>query len=243
MLVSFTRRTPASVNNQPRPRRWEAGQILTKRPRTPTRRRVQHLEQPSHPGTEIRAIGGRAFLDELKEDVARLEAGENATSVPASGRRARSGPSRVRRGREASQVAPGFAAADATVPRPDHVRTGLMIDRREADALDRACMVALSRSFLRTAFRVSILSPLTSMYPPAPERASMAWHGNVIGIATQRAVFSGDTVSMSTLQCNPPKQPSRREKYRLSDPGNRGRSAFFRFTSERGAGVATLPCF
>ena len=155
MLVSFTKRTPASVNNQPRPQRWEAGQILTKRPRTPTRRRVQHLEQPSPPGTEIRAIGGRAFLDELKEDVARLEAGENATSVPASGRRARSEPSRVRRGREASQIAAGFGAADATVPRPDHVRTGLMIDRREADALDRACMVALSRSFLRTAFRVS----------------------------------------------------------------------------------------
>ena len=64
----------------------ETGQILIKRPRTPTRRRVQHLEQPSHPGTEIRDIGGRAFLDELKEDVARLEdsgvVGEQAEDDP-----------------------------------------------------------------------------------------------------------------------------------------------------------------
>ena len=41
---------------------------------------------------------------------------------------------------------------------------------------------------------------------------SKGWHYNVTGIAMQRAALSGDTVSMSTLQCNPPKQPSRREK-------------------------------
>ena len=51
----------------------EAGQVLVKRLRTPVRRRVQCLEQPRHPRTEIRTIGGRALLNELEEDVARLE--------------------------------------------------------------------------------------------------------------------------------------------------------------------------
>ena len=64
----------------------EAGQVLVKRPRTPIRRRVQHLEQPRHPGAEIRAIGGRTFLDKLQEDVARLEdsgvVGEQAEDGP-----------------------------------------------------------------------------------------------------------------------------------------------------------------
>ena len=50
------------------------------------RRRVQHLEQPRHPRAEIRAVGGRALLDELKEDVARFEdpgvVGEQAKDGP-----------------------------------------------------------------------------------------------------------------------------------------------------------------
>ena len=64
----------------------EAGHVLVKRPRTPIRRRVQHLEQPRHPRAEIRAIGGCAVLDELEEDVARLEdagvVGEQAEHGP-----------------------------------------------------------------------------------------------------------------------------------------------------------------
>ena len=64
----------------------EAGQVLVKRPRTPTRRRVQHLEQPRHPRAEVRTIGGRALLNELEEDVARLEdpgvVGEQAEHGP-----------------------------------------------------------------------------------------------------------------------------------------------------------------
>ena len=81
-------------------------------------------------------------------------------------------------------------------------------------------MVALSCFFSGTrsgfpSFRLSL--PCIRRFRSGAVQG-MAWHGNVTGIAMQRAVFSGDTVSMSTLQCNPPKQPSRREKYWVSDP-------------------------
>ena len=51
----------------------KARQILIERLLTPVRRRVENLEEPHEPETEICAISGRAFLDELEEDVARLE--------------------------------------------------------------------------------------------------------------------------------------------------------------------------
>ena len=64
----------------------EAGQVLVKHPRTVVRRRVQHLKQLRHPGAEVGAIGSRAFLDEVQEDIARLEdarvVGEQAEHGP-----------------------------------------------------------------------------------------------------------------------------------------------------------------
>ena len=64
----------------------KALQILIERLLTPVRRRVENLEEPHEPETEVCAISGRAFLNKLEEDVARLEdpsvVGEEAEHGP-----------------------------------------------------------------------------------------------------------------------------------------------------------------
>ena len=48
-------------------------QILIERHLTALNRRVQHLEEPRQPWTEIGSVVRRALFDELEKDVARLE--------------------------------------------------------------------------------------------------------------------------------------------------------------------------
>ena len=64
----------------------ETGQILVERPLPPADWRVQDLEELHEPRAEVRAVWSRPFLDELEEDVARLEdpgvVGEQAEDGP-----------------------------------------------------------------------------------------------------------------------------------------------------------------
>ena len=64
----------------------EPRQVLVQLRLPPVGRRVEYLEQAHEPRAEVGAIGGRALLDEVQEDVARLEdarvVGEQAEDGP-----------------------------------------------------------------------------------------------------------------------------------------------------------------